>query len=86
MLCINSSGCDQERWLRPLAEMRSMQHSCLWDTLNYLSLLNRELMFNTQSKLDFYPCLQSSWKDMIVSTDVQGLRNNSFYIALFIAV
>jgi hypothetical protein len=57
--------------------------------LEYLELpfvLNGELLFNALSKLDFYPCLQSSRKDMIVSTDVQSLRNNSLYIALFIAI
>lgn len=43
-------------------------------------------MFNTQSKLDFYPCLQSPCEDMIANTDAQGLRNNSLYIDLFMAI
>lgn len=43
-------------------------------------------MFNIQSKLDFYPSLQGLCKDMIANTDAQGLRSNSFYIALFIAI
>lgn len=63
-----------------------MQHLHLWNTLDYLSPLSGELMFNTQSKLDFYPCLQSPCEDMIANTDAQGLRNNSLYIDLFMAI
>lgn len=59
-------------------KMKSMQHSCGWSALHYLSPLNGGSTFIEKSKLDFYPCLQSSCKDMIVSTDVQSLRNNSF--------
>lgn len=86
MLCIDSSGGGQEGWLRPLAKTRSMQYLFLRNILTCLSLLTGELMFNMQSKLDFYSSLQSLCKDMIANTDAQRRRNSPFYVALFITI
>lgn len=47
VLHVNSPFCDQERWLRPLAKIRSLLHLGLWNTFNYLAPLSGELMFNT---------------------------------------